>query len=516
MTVSSVVRPTQQQLPAPLLHESPLERNREVASSETEQNPGIPAQLPLRDLFRNLQDGFLQLERFKNDGELILPGRPVLKIDTDFINPKGTLLTAIQGISIKSGLYRNRGVILSPKGSAAIVTGDFNNKEGYVECAGPLEVKAQTADNRKGTILTASAAEVAVYGKYDQTQGALSGHQGVNGQFGTFINAEKGKVLSKDGLVKIVTTDDLTQDGIIQGAKGIILTSHQGLWSENGLLLTPNEKLLIQFKDLLWKDVEGVAKELELKGELAECTEVHIDTQGQQIIEVDTAEFLRVFLRAQDGDIQLLTPESGSYEECALFSGGASITYQSDGLLYFQNTSNLAKKEIEQNALHLIDHESSHVAEERVLQFADVLDSDHSLLSSKDTVCIDVRVANSTGLAVIAEEFQGDCVEEGQFSHARVRVGNQAAWTSQTKYIDLSDAELTCGKVDVHTLQQIFLQRAKVQLKDNAKFVSEEGWINAHAASFEKGEVFFEAPQGTIYLNEVEMQSVQKLTAKGA
>ncbi len=416
---------------------------------------------PLKPLQEASSPVAFKIPEVEESGAVVFQERDVIKIDSDFVNAEGQLLATIQGLAMKAG------VCPDDKGLAA----------------------SETENHPNEVLLIPTASDIIIYGQDSDS------------------------------------SRDLEQGKVIKSAGDITLISDNGtVWSKHGHIYAPDKKVIIQAKNLTLEDFDIIAREIEIQGELAQFTNVRFITKESLNLNLNKAEFEKVLLHAKEGPLMLTHENLGLYSNSTLFSEGNSIDCHSEGVLQFLNTESLAKKEIRQEAVDILNWESYHTAGEDLVQYAaGEINSYNTLLAAENSVSLDGESISSDALTVIANSsITADSVKQGRYVQGRFHASEKTTLTSQSRYLDLTKAEIDSKGIKAEAAQQVMMPEAKVQFGEKAEFISQEQQIEAQGSQIrtkapenETNEVCFQALQGTIYLNENDTQPIKKVSVHG-
>ncbi len=239
--------------------------------------------------FCKLRFSTINEQNYKNTCDVIFPGRLFLCVKDKFSNPIGKVFGAVEGLVIQAGLVKNRGVVKTLQGPLELDAHRIDNEKALVQSAQELILQADEIANMKGVfsgksasllhvislnpggnICVATAAEIAIYGRFDNSHegvikvygtltlqegfweigdGLVFGQEGIKGYIKGLYNPKEGEIISSKGPVDIMTMYDLLHEGIIRAGNGINLTSENSpVIFKNSELLTPNKTIIIKSK----------------------------------------------------------------------------------------------------------------------------------------------------------------------------------------------------------------------------------------------------------------------------
>ena len=237
-------------------------------------------------------------------------------------------------------------------------------------------------------------------------------------------------------------------------------------------------------------------------------------------IKADSADLNHVRLETSDGTIKLKTEDLGTYEETIATSHNGSVKIKSKDELAFIKTTTFAKKNLIHHAAAIHDEESTHGAIGNLTQSADYsINSTHSRLESRGDLSLKTEQVNSISLTAIAQNVKVETVEDGRFIQGTFYADKEVSLISTNSYLDLSEIEVTAGQLFVDAVEQIYMRNSKTQVNGKAEWTSRKKLIEAQHAQItgtsndKKQEIVFTAPEGSLYLDDVQVHSQQKIRA---
>lgn len=251
-----------------------------------------------------------------------------------------------------------------------------------------------------------------------------------------------------------------------------------------------------------------------------EFSDVILSSKGSQKIKTNSSDFSDVRLETSTGNIKLKTETIGAYEKMIAVSQKGSIKVTSEEDLAFQKTVTFAKKTIFQRAENLVDEASTHGTEGDLTQIADnSLSSIESRLESRQTLLMKSNHTNSISLTAIAQNLIAKTRDEGQYDRADFYAEKRFLLKSKKSFLDLAHADIVAGELFATAAGQIFMSFLNVSVNGQMEWTSRKKGIEVRKSQIkghnESQAIIFNARQGEVYFDHLQVSSRQKVVAYG-
>nr|MBA3239319.1 hypothetical protein [Parachlamydiaceae bacterium] len=391
--------------------------------------------------FNNLIDVFLQVDRYENDKKLSFPGKLTIEVAQgrgSFTNHPKSFIKVINDFVIRAHKIKNRGLLKSSENAIDFKGRYFDNTCGKSTAKFDVNLNSDMIQNVRGKVISEAGSIIWTSG----TAAMLDNSRGI-------LSAEKS----------IVTAASTRK------SKAKYVCLERKLLNNSGIITAKNSVLRLHLDKI--DNVHGV-----LKGnQLDLSAKTFSNTVGKLFIVQDGSIAIIDLFENDKGIVDvggILTATNGTWSNR---EGGIRAAMGLDAQVKeFDNTGGL------------IFSPGGHVK-----------------VASQQDIFQQGEVYGTEGI-ILLSELGTIWGQEGKIIAPQKNIVVE----SKTKHVTLLGAIIEGGNLEVNSFQQLNLLLAKVEMDGKITFKTAQGWIDAQRTKMfaQKDDISFEAPHGSLYLDE--------------